>query len=468
MYEVTEIRKLKGKLHYTFIDLHTLEEVRPKYLGYKYEDYIKDNILPIEPMTAKEEDNKEKLENYLKINSGYYAEEKLDGVRATIHFTPKGIRIFSRNISKESNWYNEYTDLVPHIRDLKFPKELTGMILDGELTIVGFQFKEVSSILNCNWEEALYRQIQLGTFISVNLFDIIRYKNGVYVARQTYLKRKKLLEIAVETLSELKLNPMDFLQRFRSIKYFDDYIEVEAKQLVEKYVNILENTPIQDRDFSSIPNLAKTLVNYLQLKGSRPNTIKLNKVEYYEYIVFMGGEGLILKNKEGKYYHKRGKEYIKIKKELTRDLVLMYFNEPTKEYTGKLPNDWEYYEDDVPVTKHYFKNWVGNMVLGVVMTKEEYSKLPGKVKKSQKFHTYVDEEVTEELIILEVCECSGFNEELREYFTDNQGSLVKQVVIEVLCNEIFSDTGKMRHPRFNRVRYDKNILSCTWSSHINE
>ena len=66
---------------------------------------------------------------------------------------------------------------------------------------------------------------------------------------------------------------------------------------------------------------------------------------YYEAIVSTGGEGLIVKPKDGRYLHKRGWEYSKIKKFLTRDLIVTGFSEPTKEYTGKEIKKWPYWID---------------------------------------------------------------------------------------------------------------------------
>ena len=45
-----------------------------------------------------------------------------------------------------------------------------------------------------------------------------------------------------------------------------------------------------------------------------PYKVNVNKQTWYEYIVFNGGEGLMLKDPNGRYYHKRGREYTKIKK----------------------------------------------------------------------------------------------------------------------------------------------------------
>ena len=40
-------------------------------------------------------------------------------------------------------------------------------------------------------------------------------------------------------------------------------------------------------------------------------------------------------------------------------------------------------------------------------------------------------------------------------------------VFEVEGNEIFEDTGKIRHPRFYRWREDKEPIQCLWKDHMN-
>ena len=40
-------------------------------------------------------------------------------------------------------------------------------------------------------------------------------------------------------------------------------------------------------------------------------------------------------------------------------------------------------------------------------------------------------------------------------------------VIEVKGNEIFNDTGRIRHPRFVRYRDDKRAEECTWETLVN-
>ena len=66
---------------------------------------------------------------------------------------------------------------------------------------------------------------------------------------------------------------------------------------------------------------------------------------------------------------------------------------------------------------------------------------------------------------MEVCVTSGFDDETREYFTRNKDRLIGSV-IEVKANDIMKDTGKLRHPRYLRMRSDKNPEQCTWKDHI--
>ena len=70
-----------------------------KFSHYKREDYEAEGVLEINPMSAKEPLNDKELEDML-TSHFFYAEEKLDGVRATLHIREEGNRIFSRRISK--------------------------------------------------------------------------------------------------------------------------------------------------------------------------------------------------------------------------------------------------------------------------------------------------------------------------------------------------------------------------------
>jgi ATP-dependent DNA ligase len=212
--------------------------------------------------------------------------------------------------------------------------------------------------------------------------------------------------------------------------------------------------------------------------------------------VLHGGEGVIIKPKDGRYYHKRGREYQKIKKFLTREVIIMGFAEPTEEYKGKFPTPeiWPYwltneqdrvdltdstpeqiaifkknwYPDEcAPVSKFFANGWVGNVRFGVIITDEEIAKLPKNKKFNIEEHSGFIKTDKKTYKIIEVGECSGFDEEQRALFTEHRNEYVGEV-IEIKANELFKDTGKMRHPRFLRERPDKLFSQCTWKDHIGD
>ena len=198
MYRIDVTQKGKNTIINTITDKSTGGVITPLFLGYKCsDDYVNANVRPIEPMTAKEPLNDAELEVML-TSDEYIAEEKLDGTRCTMHLGSKN-RLFSRRISKKTDWYAENSDSVPHLRDMETPTELYDTILDGEMRIDGREFKDVSSTLNCKWDEAILRQSELG-YITFHAFDIIYYK-GVYIAKMPLIKRKELLRKVVNELS---------------------------------------------------------------------------------------------------------------------------------------------------------------------------------------------------------------------------------------------------------------------------
>ena len=414
------------------------------------------HIRGYEPMTAKELETEEEQDKCLN-NPDYYVEEKFDGTRAIVQFfsqeTVEGdeigyARVFSRRISKKTGFYVENSDSVPQIRDINIP-EMSGTILDGEMFINGRPFRDVSSTLNCLWDKAIDRQLELG-FISLHAFDIIKYK-GIDMRRLPLHRRKHYLEQAIEEINS-------------------PYIELVP------YFDCGEDIPLNINEVSHRLNEDKTKVSkfFKDLEGSNRNTYPnlydawlnhtMSPRAYYEMIVATGGEGVIVKPKNGQYHHKRGWEYSKIKKFLTREMILMGFDEPTKEYTGKAPKDWAYYEDGIPVTKHYYNRQVGNLILGVLITQDEYNSLKsdkqGKIFKASDFFP-----CEEPVCVMEVCECGGFDDETRAYFTRNKDRLIGSVV-EVKANEIMKDSGRLRHPRYLRMRDDKEPERCIWADHI--
>lgn len=407
------------------------EGYKPKYENWTEQDYLSDERLRYcVPMTAHALEEESEQDERLN-DSNCIVEEKFDGTRATLHFMPYGCRVFSRRISKKTNWFSENTDSLPQMRDLVIP-ELAGTVIDGEMFIPDRPFKDVSATLNCKWDKAIERQKELGDIV-LHAFDILYYR-GIRVEKLSLRRRKKFLRKVMNVLSKYKVKSI---------------VAVE-------YFKCGEPICIQQQVFS-------------------------NAREYYNHIVQCGGEGVIIKDLSMPYEYKRSRAFLKIKKFYTRECILTGFTPPTKYYDGKFPDDrWEYWEDEngrnkhlpstsakfliekgyKPLTKFYYNNWVGNMQFGVIITSEEIEKLP-KGKTFDFDYLIID---GEKKTILNVGECSGFDDSVRAIMNED----VVGKVIEVKCNEIFKDTGKLRHPRFLRFRQDKDPEECTYLNHITE
>lgn len=435
-----------------------------------------------EPMTAKELNTEEKKDNAFNDESNYI-EEKFDGTRGIMQFLCSWdvtgsctgyARVFSRRISKKTQFYVENSDSLPQLKETDSP-EFDGTVIDGEMFINGRPFKDVSSTLNCLWDKAIRRQIGKG-FITIHAFDIIKYK-GVDVRCMPLSRRKEYLYRVVNGVG----NPY-----ITEVPYYlcGEFLRRPENGAVIPYETMIKSRGLDVNSFSFSEEVFPALAD-------AKNKGLMTPKAYYEFIVGTGGEGVIIKPINGKYHHKRGWEYSKIKKFFTRDLILLRFDEPTREYTGKFPNDsWQYWEKDnaragnfaecsakdlvkkgyTPVTRHYYYKQVGNLVLGVLISKDEYEKI-SVTKRGEVYNPSVIigdsslDTLDKVCYIMEVCECGGFDDEKREWFTEHREELVGSV-IEVRANELMRDSGRLRHPRFERMRGDKEWNRCTWKDHI--
>jgi ATP-dependent DNA ligase len=156
--------------------------------------------------------------------------------------------------------------------------------------------------------------------------------------------------------------------------------------------------------------------------------IEKGKEEYYYRILSNGGEGVVLKNLDSPYLQGERKKdiWLKMKKSRTYDVVITGFSQP------------EQYSEDVSgkqiINKYYAKKWIGAIEFGVY----KYGKLEflGKT--------------------------SGMDESLREKMSLRPNDYTLRV-IEIEGQELTAD-GKIRHPRFLRLRDDKNPKECTIES----
>lgn len=449
----------------------------PTYEDYTYDDYVDDGVLFLEPMNAKEVTDAEKLDNMFN-SEDFILEDKLDGTRATIHFSKshiKGVsttRVFSRRVSVKTNWLSENTDSLPQFGLMSIP-ELDGTVIDGELRMPGYEFKEVSSTLNCSWDKAIRRQLELNR-ITLFAFDILRYK-GEDVTDRPLIERKKLLADVISVISQHYLSPCICMLAWYNKIRIDVCIQPQTK---ERLCAMRE----------TYPTLYTDVRNADKVRDEDSNWYNISRKAYYEFVVLTGGEGVMLKPVNEVYSCGARKDaFMKVKKFMTRECVILGFTAPTKEYKGKYPNPetWKYWEIDLasgglevidtenepeviedikknpkaytPVSKYYAEGWVGNIVAGVHITDEEIESLPKKCKGDV---TYLNNEK-----YLIVAEISGYDEPTRAYFTKHQNELLGSVV-EIKANDLFKDTGRLRHPRFLRMRPDKGHTQCTFAEHI--
>ena len=170
-----------------------------------------------------------------------------------------------------------------------------------------------------------------------------------------------------------------------------------------------------------------------------------------------GQEGIVITKKDslpepGK---RTARKTLKIKKELqeTVDVVILDMNPPTRMYNGKEIEGWklwenvrtgekmngEFYKDYQngapiePVTKTYFNNWAGSLVIGL------YD--PEKDK------------------LITIGNISGLTDEVLENWKEYKGKILEVGGMELLRDKKGNFTG-IRHPKAIRFRDDKTIKDC--------
>jgi bifunctional non-homologous end joining protein LigD len=129
--------------------------------------------------------NEEHLTQLLN-DDNYIAQEKLDGMRAIVHVTPSGLRIFSRSAGvADPTRPLEKTSALPHIAALRFP-EMAGTILDCEILARGIDCAQLSG--NIHKKDASDNRT-----VKLFVFDILSIK-GTDLTNRTLLQRLSWLE----------------------------------------------------------------------------------------------------------------------------------------------------------------------------------------------------------------------------------------------------------------------------------
>jgi ATP-dependent DNA ligase len=312
--------------------------------------------------------HQKRLDHYMS-SPAYVAEPKIDGCH---YFLDSG-RVLSTQISKGTNSLVDKTDNVPHLIEGYLRANLGEIILDGEINYPNKRgSNEATKITGCSASEAVRRQEEELGWVTFTVFDILRDPKGNWLINQPWNIRREALEYAMSLLT--KESPY----------------------------------------FQLIP-----------VKRSR-------KQQFLDRILAEGGEGVVLKHTAGIYIP--GKRpidnWVKIKVSDFDDVVVMGFDPPKKEYTGKDYENWPYWEDGIPVSKHYYLNQIGSIAFG------KYD--------------------NGELIYLG--SCTGIDDALRKELTDNQEQYIGQVM-EIKFMEKTAD-GRYRHPNFVRFHPDKNPYEC--------
>lgn len=332
-------------------------------------------------------ENEKKLEK-LWDDPDWVAEFKYDGSRYTMNITPEGSRFLSRKRSKKTGLPVEKTDNLPHLNEISDNRLtiLDGEVIDGEDSTSS----RVTSIMGSLPKRARELQEERG-WLTYVVFDILYYE-GESVIDKPWHERRALLE-----------------------KYYG------KKFLAEPYVK-LSTVYYEDR-----------------------------KV-IYEQIIASGREGIILKNVNALYYpdKKPANVWVKVKRSITVDAVIMGFKPPVKEYTGDKPESWPYWEgcgeklcilpsnhanlteNYVPISRYYFNNWIGSIIFG---------------------------QYDAEGNLVEIGATSDMKDEIREAISENPDQYIGRV-IEVEAMERIEKTNALRHPRFLQFRDDKNSEEC--------
>ena len=332
-----------------------------------------------------------------KIFSGeWYGAQKRDGAFFMFLKDEDGnmyLRPRSRNVKKE---FVNKIDWVPHLHSF-FENLPNGTCFLGEIYLPSNeQAKSTTSIMNCLLNKAIKRQEK--EKLHYYIFDILADEG------------KSILDWKAEDRFDL----LNVYWRAYGDGYYEWAQYVSGKELWNQIQQLL--------------------------------------ADGYEGVVITRGNSHYLPGK------RINKDTLKIKKELqeTIDCVILGANPPTKIYSGKEPETWEFWFNEstsekitatdylekthntiyaayadgapvVPVTKNWFYGWAGSLALGLY----DGDKL------------------------VHVGDLSGIPDEMKENWKKYMGT-----VVEIGCMEIH-DTGGLRHPKLISLRTDKLTTDCT-------
>ena len=327
------------------------------------------NIMKPCKIDSDNENHTEKL-NDIMNSQNYIWEEKLDG----ISMLSIGSRLFGNVISKKTGYPLEKSFHLPHI--VKELRVAGGKIIfDGEIYVPGYKSNDVVSITNSNVELAIAKQKET-CFLQYWIYDILYDENGTDIRNKPFKERRYILEHIFD-------------------KYFLDSEYVILNEVHE----------------CSIYSAKKA----------------------FDDIISNKGEGIVLKNKLGKYMSGKRPMWnqIKMKASIEDDVIILGFKPPVKLYTGSNIDSWKYWEDGMPVSDNYYKGLIGSITIG-------------------KYDSNND--------IVEIGSVTGISDEVRIDMTKFPENYIGQVIIIKAMEE--TEDGKYRHANYNGIHPDKNPFEC--------
>ena len=332
----------------------------------------------------------------------WFAELKKDGA---LYMYVKGFGgenyLFGRTISKKTGLLTEKSANVPHIIEaLNYVPN--GTILLGEIYYPGKTSKDVTSIMGCLPAKAIERQKGEYGYIHYYIYDCLEY-NGTSLLKYDNWTRYQVTKRIFEKVIPI----LEWEENENTIKFYSKYIELAEAIEEEIY-----------------PAIGKALSK--------------------------GEEGLVVKKKTAMYEPgKRPMTMLKAKQVDYIDAVIIGFKEPTKEYTGKEIESWQFWEDvdtnellignyfgilgKIPVTKHYYYGWKNAIEIGAY-DKEGNIHSIGTI-------------------------ASGLDDFMRKDMSLHPDNYLGKVV-EIQCMMKDNKEKTLRHGFFLQIRYDKPATEC--------
>ena len=343
-------------------------------------------------------DSRAETQNMI-FSGDYVGARKMDGAFYKFIKNDDGsMELIGRSKSVSGDYLNKI-DWVPQFHNF-FNNLPNGTCLLGELY---FPEKEgssnVTTIMGCLSQKARERQ-EKGMKLHYYIFDILAY-NGKSLYQMNIEERITYLN----DILTIKNSNYEFCNEVDIAKYF------EGAELWKQLQNILNN----------------------------------------------GGEGVVITRKGTCYQpgKRPARQTLKVKKELQETIDCFFTGHataPTKEYTGKEIETWQYWLNErtgkkiqgeyykeyfngaplVPITKPYFNSWAGSLEIGVI--------------KNDK--------------VVPIGYLSGLSDEIKANYKDYKGKVIEVTAMEVL------ETGGLRHAKVKQFRPDLTIKDCTWEKYM--